>query len=149
PSSSLVASTSPITSGSPSALLISKDEAETFINSFYHSLEQNDPNGLLTYYNDSVDYLEYGRQGKAFIADDYRRYFQVSPVRSYSVGDIRLENSPTQNTATVSFDVRYSVENEARNKRKTGRAQEHLILAKSDGSLKILDIKETVYKDKD
>jgi hypothetical protein len=129
------------------AVLVSQGEAETFINSFYRSLEQNDPNAILSYFDDSVDFLDYGRRDKTFIADDYRKYFEVSPARSYSVGAIRLDNSPTQNTATASFEVRYTVENPARHKLKTGRAQQRWVLAKSDGVLKIIDIKETVYPD--
>src|SRR5439155_26663351 len=66
---------------------------------------------------------------------------------SYSVGDISLENSPTQNTATVSFDVHYSVQNPSRGKVKTGRAHQQWVLAKPGGSLKIISIAETVYPD--
>jgi hypothetical protein len=127
--------------------LISQNEAETFISSFYHLLEGNNLNDLLSYYDDTVDFFGYGRQNKSFIANDYQKYFGVSPVRSYSVGDIQLYNSATQNTVTASFDIRYTVENPATYKRKTGRAHEQWVLVKSNGILKIIDAKETIYPD--
>jgi hypothetical protein len=127
--------------------LISQNEAETFISSFYHILEGNNPNDLLSYYDDTVDFFGYGRQNKSFIANDYQKYFGASPVRSYSIGDIQLYNSATQNTATASFDIHYRVENPAAYKHKTGRAHEQWVLVKSNGFLKIIDIKETIYPD--
>ena len=88
--------------------LISAAEAESLIKSFYRDMERGDLSGALSYIDTTVDYYAFGPKDKAFIGEQLRQYFAALPMRTFAVGEVKLQDSPKPAIATVIFDVRYS-----------------------------------------
>jgi hypothetical protein len=129
------------------AFLVTQGEAESFIRSFYRDIEQNDVDKMLAYFDETVDYYAYGRKDKAFIADQLRQYFAALPIRSFSVGEVRLQASSTASNMSVTFEVRYSLRNPGQGTTSTGRSHVDWDLVKRDDSLKIVRFTGTSYPD--
>ena len=137
---------------SPSAkasvgVLVTQSEAENFIRSVYHDIEQNDVEKMLGYFDETVDYYAYGRKDKAFIADQLRQYFAALPIRSFSVGEVRLQASSDAGSASVTFEVRYSLGTPGQSGASTGRSHVEWVLVKRDAALKITRFTGTSYPD--
>src|SRR5213082_3091603 len=92
----------------PATGLISAAEAESLIKSFYRDMERGDLSGALSYIDTTVDYYAFGPKDKAFIGEQLRQYFAALPMRTFAVGEVKLQDSPKPAIATVIFDVRYS-----------------------------------------
>ncbi len=131
----------------PVAGLVNDKEAEEFIRSFYRDIERDDVSKVLSYFDEAVDYYAYGRQSKAFIGDQLRQYLAALPIRSFSVGEIRLQKSSTGNTASAMFDLRYSLRGPGQGTTSTGRSHVDWDLVKRDGALKIVRFTGTSYPD--
>jgi hypothetical protein len=72
----------------------------------------DDPSIELGFYGESVDYFDDGRVGKAFIAEDIKKYNSRWPVRSYSVeGDPTVTVDSTRDMARAVVVLRFSVQN--------------------------------------
>src|SRR5438552_1616483 len=88
--------------------LISAAEAESLVKSFYRDMERGDLSGALSYIDTTVDYYAFGPKDKAFIGEQLRQYLAALPMRTFAVGEVKLQDSPKPAIATVIFDVRYS-----------------------------------------
>lgn len=129
------------------ALLVNQAEAESFIRSFYRDMEHDDADKVLAYFDETVDYLAYGRKEKAFIAGQLPQYFAAFPNRSFSVGEVRLQTSPTSGSVPVTFEARYSLRSLGQTTASTGRSHVEWDLVKRDGALKIIRFTYTSYPD--
>jgi hypothetical protein len=128
-------------------VLVTQSEAETFIKSFYRDMEQSDAGKVMAYFDETVDYYAYGRKDKAFIADQLRQYFAALPVRSFMVGEVKLQTSVQAGSAPAMFEVRYSLRAAGQGAASTGRSQVEWNLIKRDGALKITRFTGTSYPD--
>jgi len=128
-------------------VLVTQNEAESFIRSVYHDIEQNDVEKMLGYFDETVDYYAYGRKDKAFIAGQLRQYFAALPIRSFSVGEVRLQASSDAGSAPVTFEVRYSLGTPGQSGASTGRSHVEWVLVKRDAALKITRFTGTSYPD--
>ena len=114
-----------------------KGDAESFVKSFYHDMEQDDLEKVMAYFDEKVDYYTSGRKDKAFIADQLRQYFTSFPVRSFSVGDGKAQASKA-GVVSVTFEIRYTLRSTAQGAASTGRSHVEWDLAKRNGALKIV-----------
>jgi hypothetical protein len=134
-------------SKAPVSVLITQSEAESFIRSVYHDIEQNDVEKMLGYFDETVDYYAYGRKDKAFIADQLRQYFAALPVRSFSVGEVRRQDASDAGSVPVTFEVRYSLGTPGQPGASAGRSRVEWVLVKRDSMLKIVRFTGTSYPD--
>src|SRR5437016_474416 len=87
--------------------LISAAEAESLIKSFYRDMERGDLSGALSYIDNTVEYYAFGPKDKAFIGEQLRQYFAALPMRTFAVGEVKLQDSSKPMVATASCDVRH------------------------------------------
>ena len=71
-------------------------------------MERGDLNGAMSYIDATVDYYAFGPKDKGFIGDQLRQYFAALPMRTFAVGEVKVQDSSKPMVATVIFDVRYS-----------------------------------------
>ena len=138
-----------VSASTPSTLLevITEQESEALINSFYRAVSRKDMSYILSLFDESVDYHTDGQKGKAAIKDDYTRYFKRWPVASFKVGKVRIRRSTQPNNVVLVFDIGFAVRDPASRRSKTGRAEEEWILQRIRGIPKIVTQHETVYSD--
>jgi hypothetical protein len=130
------------------AALFTQAEAESFIRSVYRDMEQDDLNKVLANFDKTVDYYAYGRKDKAFIAEQLRQYFAAFPIRSFSVGEVRLQaSSSTASKVSLTFEVRYSLRDASKGTTSTGRSHVDWDLVKRDSAPKIVRFTGTSYPD--
>src|ERR1700686_3061115 len=120
-----------------SPMVTPQSQAESFVRSFYHDMEQDDLAKVMAYFGETVDYYTYGRKDKAFISDQLRQYFATFPIRSFSVGEGKAQASKA-GAMSVTFEVRYSLRNTAQGTASTGRSQVEWDLVKRGGVIKIV-----------
>lgn len=90
------------------AMIITTEEAERYAKAFYREMERGDLNKASSYLDDTVDYYAFGPKDRAFITEQMRQLFAFAPVRSFTVSDVKVQDSPKPNVATLIFDVRYT-----------------------------------------
>jgi hypothetical protein len=76
-----------------------------------------------------------------------RQYFAALPIRSFSVGEVRLQASSEAGSAPVTFEVRYSLGTPGQSGASTGRSHVEWVLVKRDAALKITRFTGTSYPD--
>jgi hypothetical protein len=128
-------------------VLFTQGEAESFVRSFYHDMEQNDRGKVVAHFDETTDYYTYGRKDKAFIAEQLRQYFASFPIRSFSVGEVKLQASPTSSNMSVTFEVRYSLRNSSNGTTSTGRSHVDWDLVRRGKVPKIVRFTGTSYPD--
>ncbi|HZE12596.1 MAG TPA: hypothetical protein VE086_02470 [Chthoniobacterales bacterium] len=117
---------------------ITQAEAETFINSFYHAMEQGDLDKIMTHFDRKVEYYDSGLKDQDYIANELQQYCSAYPSRSFSIGAIRLKPLPNSDTVTVNFDIRFFLRNPEQDANKSGRSHVEWDLVKSDGKVRII-----------
>jgi TIR domain len=144
---SAVSIPSPPPIAAPPPNFLGEDEVRAFIFDHYRATEQRDLATVLSHYGDTVDFFTYGQRNKAFVQNDIIKYFQRWPVTTFTVSNIQVARTSVDSVAIAYFDIRYFVRDLAANRSKQGRANEIWTISKSDGVLKIINQKETVYGD--
>jgi hypothetical protein len=89
--------------------LLTAEEAAVYVKEVNRDMERGDLKAMLGHLDDTVDYYAFGPKDKAFIGELTRQYFAVVPVRTFVVGEIKVQPGPRPNVTTVIFDTRYSV----------------------------------------
>lgn len=56
-------------------------------------MERGDLNKTVSYLDDSVDYYAFAPKDKAFIGEQLHQYFAALPMRSFAVGDVKVQDS--------------------------------------------------------
>jgi hypothetical protein len=120
-------------------------EAESFIKSFYHDMEQDDTARVLGYFDEAVDYYSYGQKDKAFIGEQLQQYFATYPVRSFTVSKVKFQPA-SASRASATFEVRYSIGSSGGTPT-TGRSNVEWELVKRDGVAKIIRFNGTSTPD--
>ena len=129
----------------PAAALITQSEVESFAKSVYRDMGQNDPNKVLAYFDETVDYYSFGPRDKAFIAEQLKKYFASFPIRLFSVGEIKVQASPRADKMSVSLEVLYTLRPRSNVAASTGRSEVEWDLIKRDGKPKIARFTGTSY----
>ena len=88
--------------------LVSTEEAERYVREFNRDMERGDLASTTALLDDTVDYYSFGPKDRAFVAEQLKQYFALVPVRSFVVGDVKVQPGPKPTAVTVIFDTRYS-----------------------------------------
>jgi hypothetical protein len=126
--------------------VVSAEEAERYVKEFNREMERGDLPGTTAQLDDTVDYYAFGPKDKAFVAEQLRQYFALVPVRTFVVGEIKLQPGPKPTVVTVIFDTRYSVR-DALGTLSTGHTRTEWDLVRRPDGLKIARINWMAYPD--
>jgi hypothetical protein len=116
---------------------ITQAEAESFIRSFYHDMEQNDLDKIMPHFDQTVQWYDAGPKDQPFIAETLQQYCADYPSRSFSIGGVKLKPLSNSNGVTVNFDIRFFLRNPERDENRSGRSHVEWDLVKRDGAVKI------------
>jgi hypothetical protein len=126
--------------------LVSTEEAERYVREFNHDMERGDLPSTTALLDDTVDYYAFGPKDKAFVAEQLKQYFALVPVRSFVVGDVKVQPGPKPTVVTVIFDTRYSVR-DTLGTLSTGRTRTEWDLVRRPDGLKIARTNWMTYPD--
>ena len=126
--------------------LVSTEEAERFVREFNRDMERGDLPSTAAMLDDTVDYYSFGPKDKAFVAEQLKQYFALVPVRSFVVGDVKVQPGTKPASVTVIFDTRYSVR-DALGTLSTGRTRTEWDLVRRPDGLKIARTNWMTYPD--
>ncbi len=126
--------------------LVSAAEAESYAKAFYREMERGDVTKAASYLDETVDYYVFGPKDKAFVTDQMRQFIAALSMRSFEVGDVKVQDSSKPTIATVIFDVRYSARDVIGNNG-TGHTRVEWDLVKRANGLKIVRSNWMTYPD--
>jgi hypothetical protein len=126
--------------------IVSAAEAEHYAKAFYREMERGDVSKAASYLDETVDYYAFGPKDKAFVTEQMRQFVAALSMRSFEVGDVKVQDSSKPMIATVIFDVRYSARDVFGNKG-TGHTRVEWDLAKRADGLKIVRSNWMTYPD--
>jgi TIR domain len=130
----------------PATALVSAAETERYARAFYREMERGDVSKAALYLDETVDYYSFGPKDKAFVTEQMRQFVAALSVRSFEVGDVKVQDSSKPIIATVIFDVRYSARDVVGNAG-TGHTRVEWDLAKRADGLKIVRSNWMTYPD--
>lgn len=130
----------------PATALISATEAEQYAKAFYREMERGDVSKAASYLDETVDYYAFGPKDKAFVTEQMRQFLAALSMRSFEVGDVKVQDSSKPTIATVTFDVRYSARDVFGNNG-TGHTRVEWDLVKRGDGLKIVRSNWMTYPD--
>ena len=134
------------TSAPLGANVINDDEVRDFVTSHFRAEERRDIDYMLSQYTDSFTWGP-ERSDKASHRNELSEFFKQWPVVAFTVGDIRLEQSPHPDWVTAYFDYRYLYRNPTSGQSTSGRISQQWGISKTSGTLKIVSSKTTVHRD--
>jgi hypothetical protein len=148
PTANVESKPSPRVSVAPSSTseLVRTEEAERYVREFNRDMERGDLPSTTAMLDDTVDYYSFGPKEKAFVAEQLKQYFALVPVRSFVVGDVKVQPGPKPTTITVIFDTRYSVR-DTLGTLSTGRTRTEWDLVRRPDGLKIARTNWMTYPD--
>ncbi len=126
--------------------IVSAAEAEHYAKAFYREMERGDVSKAASYLDETVDYYVFGPKDKAFVTEQMRQFVAALSLRSFEVGDVKVQDSSKPMIATVIFDVRYSARDVFGNNG-TGHTRVEWDLAKRADGLKIVRSNWMTYPD--
>jgi hypothetical protein len=126
--------------------LVNTEEAERYVREFNRAMERGDLPSTTAMLDDTVDYYAFGPKEKAFVAEQLKQYFALGPVRSFVVGDVKVQPGPKPRAVTLIFDTRYSVR-DALGNLSTGRTRTEWDLVRRPDGLKIARTNWMTYPD--
>jgi len=116
---------------------ITQTDAENFVRSFYHDLEQDDLDKIMAHFDQTVEYYSFGEKDRAYVTEELRQYCSSYPSRSFSVDEVKLKPLPNSDRVSVKFDLQFFIRSPERDITRYGRTHVEWDLAKRDGALKI------------
>jgi len=126
--------------------VVSAAEAESYAKAFYREMERGDVSKAAAYLDETVDYYSFGPRDKTFVTEQMRQFLAALSLRSFTVGDVRVQESSKPMIATVIFDVRYSARDLLGNAG-TGHTRVEWDLARRADGLKIVRSNWMTYPD--
>ena len=126
--------------------LLSAVEAERYAKAFYREMERGDVSKAASYLDETVDYYAFGPRDKAFVTEQMRQFLAALSLRSFTVGDVKVQDSAKPMIATVIFDVRYSARDVLGNSG-SGHTRVEWDLTKRADGLKIVRSNWMTYPD--
>jgi len=130
----------------PIANMISDEEVRNFVTSFYRAEERGDVDYMLSQY---VDSFRWGPQqgDKASHRNELNELLKRWPVRSFTVGDIRIAHSAIPDIATAYFDARFVYRDPASGRSDSGQVSNEWGISKTAGALIIASRKTILHRD--
>lgn len=123
--------------GAEASASISQAEAESFVQTFYHDLEQDDLDKMIVHFDETVEYYTSGPKERAFVANQLAQYCVAYPVRSFSISAVKLKPLPKPDGVTIYFDLRSFLRNPERDATVSGHAHVEWDVVKRGGALRI------------
>jgi len=134
-------------SPAPSANVINDEEVRNLVTSNFRAEERGDFDYLISQYDDSFTWGAQ-RRDKAWYRNRLNAVSKEWPVKSFTVGDIRVEHSfITDALVTAYFDYRFSYRNPASGRSNSGHASAEWGISKTSGALRIVSQKITYPRD--
>jgi peptidoglycan hydrolase-like protein with peptidoglycan-binding domain len=131
----------PIPTKAQNAGDVDKAEIRDFLRRYFDACQSVAPQDELGFYADRVAYYDHGAVDKPYIQNELAVYNQRWPSRKYTMGDsLRVVRSG--NNTVVRVRVAFQVANPAHNRKASGRTDDTFSLAKNEGSLEIVSVKE-------
>jgi hypothetical protein len=130
----------------PIANMISDEEVRNFVTSFYLAEERGDVDYMLSQYGDS---FKWGpeRRDKASRRNELNELLKRWPVRSFTVGDIRIVHSAIPDEVTAYFDARFVYRDPASGRSDSGQVSNEWGISKTSGALIIFSAKSIGHRD--
>ncbi len=126
--------------------IVSSEQAELYVKGFNRAFESGDIPGAMAYLDDTVDYYSLGHKPKPFIADQMRQYLAAIPIRTFVVGDVKVQAGPKPTVATIIYETRYSVR-DVFGTASTGRTRSEWDVVRRAEGLKIIRTNWITYPD--
>ena len=123
--------------GAAAPASITQAEAESFVRAFYHDMEGDDLDKVMTHFDSTVHYYNFGAKNQSYVRSDLGQYCGSYPSRSFSIGEIKMKPLPNSDGVSVKFDIRFFIRSPERDRTRAGRSHVEWDLTKRDGALKI------------
>jgi hypothetical protein len=130
----------------PIANMIDDEEVRNFVTSHFRAEERGDVEYMLSQY---IDSFKWGpeRRDKGFHRNVLNERVKQWPVRSFTVGDIRVVHSDVPDRVTAYFDYRFLYRDPTSGRTNSGRTSQEWVISKAFGALKIVSGRATNYYD--
>jgi len=128
------------------ANLINDEEVRNFVTSFFRAEERADIDYMLSQY---IESFKWGpeRLDKTARRNEFNEFIKRWPVRSFTVGDIRVVHSDTPDRVTAYFEYGFLYRDPASGRSDSGRPSQEWGISKTSGALKIVSRKPTAHRD--
>ena len=111
------------------AAVLDEPRIRRFVDDYIAALNRADAAQLLSFYAERVDYFDFKGVGHDFILKDKQSFHKRWPVIDNRLaGDIAVDRSAGDGSASVSYVIRYKVSSPARGDAKAGMARDVLVL---------------------
>ncbi|MGE5816092.1 MAG: toll/interleukin-1 receptor domain-containing protein, partial [Acidobacteriota bacterium] len=118
----------------PATSAFSEPRLRLFVENFLAAQTSGNPELILPFYGDRVDYYDRGSVGHDAIRQDKRAYFKRWPIVQFVLrGEIFVRDMQTSNMKTVTFTTSYEVHSPQRNQDARGMNQTTLVVTEMDG----------------
>ena len=117
---------------------ITQEEAEKFVNSFYNDLAGDDLDRVMIHFDETVDYYNFGKKQRDYIANELGQYFNLYPSRTFSISGFKLKPAAAADRVTANFDLHAFLRNPDRDVTSSGHAHVEWDLVKRNGVVKIV-----------
>jgi hypothetical protein len=125
--------------------VITDQEVRNFVTSFFLAEERGDIDYMLSQY---IDSFKWGpQQDKAARRVYLNDFIKKWPVRSFSVGDIRVVHSDVPDMVTAYFEYQSSYRDPASGRNDSGPHDQEWVISKTSGALKIVQRKPAAHHD--
>jgi hypothetical protein len=116
-----------------------------FVEDLLVASSSGDPNRLLPFYGDRVDYFKMGVVGSDVILKDREAYYRRWPeIKLRLDGDVSVYAGDTSTTKVVKYICHYDVRSPARKVHATGATEATLVISTAGSALKIIGQTEAV-----
>jgi len=120
-------------------------KAEEVVERYIQAQEAGLEKFVRDWFAESVDYYTYGKVTRGFVVGDMRKHYSRWPKRTYVVtGPVKVAELPRTDTAAISFDVDFNVQDPGAGRWARGTAHNKWIVAWRAKGCEILSVRETV-----
>ena len=130
----------------PIANKIDDEEVRNFVTAIFHAEERGDIEYMLSQYGDSFRWGS-ERSDKASRRNQLNEFFKQWPVRSFTLGDIRVVHSDIPDRVTAYLEYQFSYSDPASGRSDSGRPSQEWVISKNSGALKIVSRKPAAHRD--
>ncbi len=133
----------------PSGSAAAHRDLETFLQTYFETLNRCKPVEILGLYADKVDYYGAGNISKDFILQDKDHYCQRwAEVRYERIGALSVAETGMNNEQQLKFNIRFFGRSPERGATISGDATNTLVVRAIDGEFKIVSEKQKVIQRK-
>ncbi len=129
----------------PAAPALSDARVKTFVDEYIAAENRANAAELLRFYADQVDYFDHKGVDRDFILKDKQSYYRRWPeVENRLTSALNMDRSHGEDSALVTYTIRYRTNSPARAETKAGEARDELMLRLVNGELLIVAQRQQV-----